>query len=594
MFLGFSRRQMVASVVCFAQYVLTVFALRFLTTEQIALREDWGYVAFFGLVFALVQALFDFNKKSFLFFWTIALLYFLSAFVKRFDGMILSEREIVHTLCFASFIGCFLLLLQYALSGFKVFGRFKAFFALFLACVGVFPAFVMIGYFLVNHAVFSAEILLTLFQTNKEEVLAYLVDQNLWLWGFLSLVILSCILYMGCFFCKIRPRDGFKKMLFAATTIALLWAGFKILPKTNVHFVFNIAVNTFETLQNFEKYAQSKDVRLKRVKALLKEGVSAHYDGVYILVIGESETRDHMSAYGYERQTTPWLESVKNSQDVAFFSNAYSNHTHTVPVLSFALSTMDQYHDVDFSNAYSIIEVARAAGFETYWISNQPKESVLTNPVSIMAGAADKQIWLNNSVGDKLSTAYYDEKLADTLQNLELPNKAFVVLHLMGCHGAYRDRYPKAFERFANGPSKRVDTYDNSVLYTDYVLQKIDEVAVKNPHFMALVYLSDHGEDQDKSLGHESSRFTYKMARIPFFVKVSNTFKASRPRFFEALKKNSNAVFTNDLLDNLLADLLGVEGLAEYQAYFNLASTRYGLSKEEALTLHGQKHLKDE
>lgn len=594
MFLSFSKAKMAAGIVCFAQYVIAVFCLRFLTTEQIALREDWGYVAFFGLVFALLQALFDFSRKSCWFFWAIALLYFLGAFVKRFDGMILSEREIVHTLCLASFIGSFLLLLQYALSSLNGFAHLKAFFVSFLIAFAVVPAFVMIGYFLVNRAVFSAEILLTLFQTNAKEVLAYLVDQNLWLWGFLSIVILCCIVYACLFFSKIKPRGGFKKMLFAASVAVLLWGGFKILPKTNVHFVFNIVANTFETLQNFEKYEESKDMRIKRIKALLNKGVRAHQDGVYILVLGESETRDHMSAYGYERPTTPWLDGVKNSQNVVFFSNAYSNHTHTVPVLSFALSTMDQYHDVDFASAYSIIEIARAAGFETYWISNQPKESVFKNPVSIMAGAADKQIWLNNSVGDKLSTAYYDEKLADTLQNLRLSNKAFVVLHLMGSHGAYRDRYPKAFERFTNGPSKRVDTYDNSVFYTDYVLQKIDEVASKNPQFMALVYLSDHGEDPDNSLGHESSRFTYKMARIPFFVKVSNAFKTSRPQFFEALKKNSNAVFTNDLLDNLLADLLGVEGLSEYQAYYNLASTRYGLSKEKALTLHGQKRLKDE
>lgn len=29
-------------------------------------------------------------------------------------------------------------------------------------------------------------------------------------------------------------------------------------------------------------------------------------DGVYILVIGESLTRDHMHVYGYKRETTPF------------------------------------------------------------------------------------------------------------------------------------------------------------------------------------------------------------------------------------------------------------------------------------------------
>ena len=108
---------------------------------------------------------------------------------------------------------------------------------------------------------------------------------------------------------------------------------------------------------------------------------------------------------------------------------------------------------------------------------------------------------------------------------------------------------------------------------------------------MALIYLYDHGDDVDNKLGHESSRFTYPMSRIPMLIKVSDAFKATHPHMFETLKNNQDAVFTNDLLDNLLAAMFNIRGLSEYDPRFNLSSKRYELNKENALTLHGQKSL---
>jgi len=35
---------------------------------------------------------------------------------------------------------------------------------------------------------------------------------------------------------------------------------------------------------------------------------------VYVIVIGEAQNKTHMSAYGYTKQTTTWLESIEKDK----------------------------------------------------------------------------------------------------------------------------------------------------------------------------------------------------------------------------------------------------------------------------------------
>ena len=118
-----------------------------------------------------------------------------------------------------------------------------------------------------------------------------------------------------------------------------------------------------------------------------------------------------MSAYGYQRETTPWLTQFAKDPGTLLFKNPYSNHTHTVPVLTYALSEKNQYNQVPLAKAYSLIEIANAAGFDTYWISNQERYGAWDTPVAEIASTAKHQVWLNGEVGANIKTAYLDEEL---------------------------------------------------------------------------------------------------------------------------------------------------------------------------------------
>ena len=82
-----------------------------------------------------------------------------------------------------------------------------------------------------------------------------------------------------------------------------------------------------------------------------------------------------------------------------------------------------------------------------------------------------------------------------------------VVLHTMGSHGpAYYKRYPDSFEVFlpacqTNQLNECNDeeinnAYDNTIVYTDYVLSKLIALLENNTKVdeSAMFYVSDHGE----------------------------------------------------------------------------------------------------
>ena len=91
-----------------------------------------------------------------------------------------------------------------------------------------------------------------------------------------------------------------------------------------------------------------------------------------------------------------------------------------------------------------MIELANASGFETFWMSNQVKLSAWDTPVSLIASMSDHQVFINTSGHEDASTTYFDEELINRLKQLKTENhRVLVVLHLMGNHTVYEERYPQ-------------------------------------------------------------------------------------------------------------------------------------------------------
>lgn len=574
---------------CFIGFVLFSCALRFLNTQGTfnCFRYS-GYALSSAVIFAFNAHLWNYGKKYFVLALAAVILWGGADYMRAFNDMIISERELMQTLSVASiFFGLFANLFWFCRTLKQKPLRLLCGIAAFIFCLlTYFVPLLFLGYSAVSGGkMLSADILMTLFQTNPDEVMDYISEQNqlLW-WSANTVLLLGTVLFLVFCFKLNSCRQNCRKPA-VVTLLLLAYLSVFSLPRLQLNCAVTTAANMKATLKGFAEYQASLGERKARLQELQKI-LHSSSDGVYMLVLGESTTRDHMHAYGYVRPTTPWLDKELSNPQALIFQNAYSNHVHTIPSLLYILTQQNQYNDIKLKDAYSVIEIAKAAGYQTYWLSNQKKYSVSDTPLTTIAQSADKAHYINDYTGNKSVSVYTDEKLAEFLPDLSHSSKALVIVHLMGCHSLYTDRYTEKFAVFS-GSAEKVDTYDNCILHNDYVLEQLYGNISRAPNFMGWFYLSDHGEEPDLNLAHESSKFTFQMSHIPLVMIFSEKFKQEKPDVYAALQEHKNSVWSSDLMFNAMLDILGISGLSE-KAEDSIASPEYSHSKNDLLTLHGQ------
>lgn len=554
-----------------------------------------------AVCFLSVMTLMDFRKRAFVCWILMLLLYEVPAYIKLSVGSPLSMDEITDTYCLATSLYSFIsggLVAIHWISNRKIRRIVGAAWNL-LALAVIFAPLGLIGYYFLSGHLLTSSIVLTLFQTNLHEAVSYLKNDNPVLWGMSFAVVFSIA---GIYIYQLnRTADkainkkmapGFAVVLLAA----IILCGTKGVAKVRYASVTSLIKQTSQSLEQYKEYTNAKRRREENLKELIHLSVDSQKSGTFVLVIGESESRDHMHAYGYQRETTPWLDQAVSQPGNILFTHAYSNHTHTVPTLTYALTEKNQYNAVPLEKAYSIIEVAKAAGYRTYWISNQVKYGAYDTPIAAIASSADQEIWINGNSGYTTWTNYNDGELANKLRQIKFDSQKnnLVVIHLMGSHTDYQERYPKKQEKFSvkDKKTRRINSYDNTVFYTDMVLHQIYDIMRARDEFQGMVYCSDHGEDMQHS--HEVTKFTWSMARIPFVVFLSQNYCQRNPATFQNLVKHKEDYWTNDLLYDVLIDLMGIQNLPGREETKDIASDQYFLPLEQGKTCHGTKSLADD
>ncbi|MCW0320370.1 phosphoethanolamine transferase EptA [Pantoea dispersa] len=220
-----------------------------------------------------------------------------------------------------------------------------------------------------------------------------------------------------------------------------------------------------------------------------------------VLVVGETARAENFSLGGYARDTNPQLKK----QQVIYYPNASSCGTETAISVPCMFSNMPREHyDANLAHHQEgVLDVLAHAGISVLWRENDGgcKGACDRVPHTDMTQWQLPQYCHDGFCLDDVLLHRFDSYV-DSLHN-----DGIIVLHQMGSHGpAYFKRYPAAFQRFTPTCDSNqiqdcdhqalVNTYDNSLLYTDDMLSRtIDKLKGLSDRFnVALVYLSDHGE----------------------------------------------------------------------------------------------------
>ena len=461
-----------------------------------------------------------------------------------------------------------------------------------IAFITLFLPLLLLCYLIATNSLISSDIIIALAQTNGAEGAEFFVSNVNYKW-LLALLFLIAVIYVNCKAYENLTCDP-KAKVTTSFSIAIILIGsiFLAIPRID-YLPFAVVKVTSRQLDNFALYKQQKGVRLQKLSTLtsLKLNPDVDKDGnLFVLVIGESQSASHIQAYGYQKATTPKLVERLKEPNHLLFNNVFSSWPQTVQALSYALTNANQYNQVEVSDAYSLIEIARAVGFDTYWLSNQRKYGMYETPITVISSTANHEIWTNGSA--KMEGVFFDEELVNRLPKVDPNKNTLIIIHLMGSHQKYEKRVPKEFRQFT-GADEVVASYDNSILYTDYVVDEIYNKAKKNPAFKALVYFSDHGEEPHVVGGHDPVNVTYQMLKVPLFVYLSDSYRKNHLNLFESLKTNEHKYFSNDLIFDLMVSLMRIEGVPNFEESLNLSSKKYRLDKASTLTMYGKKHINE-
>lgn len=291
-----------------------------------------------------------------------------------------------------------------------------------------------------------------------------------------------------------------------------------------------------------------------------------------VLVIGESFAKQNSSLYGYKKETNPLLSQQNN---LYIFRNVTSPHTHTIEAIRSIMTTYVSENDsINWYESISIPEIMRAAGYKTYWLSNQYEYGLLDNLITCFAKICDEKNFLRNQVAVNEGNVH-DGKLIPVLKNIvESTNEdKFLIINLMGSHCSFKDRYPKEFEYFtlADYEDRNLSTdskqllaeYDNSILYNDFVIKNIIDVVKEKDAIV--IYFSDHGLDvfntSDNYIGHakignnESVRIGKE---IPFMVYITDEYKRLRPEIENRINNSQSKCFRTDSVMYTIMDIAGI------------------------------------
>ena len=292
---------------------------------------------------------------------------------------------------------------------------------------------------------------------------------------------------------------------------------------------------------------------------------------VVVLVIGESARKANFQLYGYQRPTNPLLSKQAGLKVYQATSCATYTTAGTKAILE--PKNSDELYEL-------LPNYAFRTGVDVAWRTSNWGEP----PIHIDEYLTDTELAGlypdENADFDGILFKGLRERIASSKKN-----KVLIVLHTSTSHGPkYADKYPKEFEVFK--PVARsveegeanvnllVNAYDNTILYTDYLLDGlINTLRSLDGWHSAMIFISDHGESlgENKIFMHGlPMRLAPKVQfEIPFLVWTSENFRDYKSHSEQSLP----AILEQHYVFHSVLNLLSIQSPA-YNKDFDIFKTK--------------------
>lgn len=296
-----------------------------------------------------------------------------------------------------------------------------------------------------------------------------------------------------------------------------------------------------------------------------------------VIIVMDTVRPDHLSTYGYNRETSPNLSKLAESSKVYY--NAYSTSGWTVPAhASLFTGIFPIVHKATQElwwlndNLKTLAEILLSKGYKTVGIVGNP---MLRKHLNFDQGFIKYyETWKYAEKNAKENPAYF--LFRETLIKRDKTKPHFIFVNLIEPHSPY-DSSRHFYNKFVSDPSVKIESnmwpflftgqkrfsekeikhlnelYDAEIFYTDYLIGKMVDALQEEDLWDDTIFIvtSDHGENigDHEMMDHVFSLYE-SIIRIPLLIHY--------PKLFEPGSKEDRVVQLTDIFPTLLY-LVGVD-----------------------------------
>lgn len=408
-------------------------------------------------------------------------------------------------------------------------------------------------------------------------------------WRLGGIAVITTFFVLSIVMLSLRPKFrnyfNFREMDYRTAA----WVGCeKACPVNMVLGVYHITSLALE-IQNHEN--QLADFRF----GVTNEQVSNR--PIVVLLIGETSRYDHWQINGYSRETSPCL--IARKEQIISFDSCYSVANLTTVSVPYMLSRATPLSPRLYYQESSVVSAFHEADYHTAWIADQ---SFNNEFLMRIANGCDFAKYVSDDGTQEVFTdtvllAPLKKLLAlsvfDAERNIRPAKGNMIVLHSLGCHFKYSERYPDEYqfytpdmkginiremfrnvdedaEGFArlrpenmavyqNLKAILINSYDNAICFTDYFIDRVIRELEATGRPVVMVYVGDHGEnllDDERNMflhgTYNGSEYEY---HVPLFVWASPEYAALHPDKVAAMRANTSKCISTMSLFHSLLDL---------------------------------------
>ncbi|EDM43924.1 hypothetical protein SCB49_10040 [unidentified eubacterium SCB49] len=284
-----------------------------------------------------------------------------------------------------------------------------------------------------------------------------------------------------------------------------------------------------------------------------------------VMMVSKEMSKSHMTIYGYPGKTTPYLEELKDNNDLIVLTKAFTNHSKTAQNTKALLR---------YNTSQSILDIYKKEKYDIYAFGSNIKQLEDQNLIKIPSSSMLIEQLGKTSTKDRLFFIYLNEDTIIECDTSKNPN-----LHTTQGYIGKKKLTKK----------KLLQEVNTSLLSFDCLIKELVDTMQQQPtNDNSLWYIAERGIDIN--IGNKNY-LGFNTAYVPAFIWMNKSSISHNKEAYQGLTSNKTKHFSTEYFANTITQfsLPKLKGIKTH----NLASKDYQINTDSLSIFKGRRKFKN-